>query len=402
MKTNRSKLTFCIVPLICLVPGCSNFPGANDSQGSSAPTNHIQLIVPALAPNPVKERMANFVQTFLERSAANSEIEIIDGTTTFQVARLRIPELRHNSGNARANALRQPLIAAAQFLRTSETPDRGGEAPINLPAILRTLPTSQPPAVILIAGSPWYQAKSDSAFSMLPDQRLPTDDHLLVSPAESPYGLAGYTNRLKGAKVIIAALGDMPSDRADEALRLFWAKGVNLAGGSLIEYTRDLGRALETALNAETLKHTEPPALVPTGELAMKSAADYIAFVHRVAILRVRDSAEEPYATEIRHHPTLQDHVGSNTGPVIRALITTNNSIAVHERIATNEVVLTNFIRSPKVEAQVITNLVTNWTFTARMQTNLVFATNKVFTTNVVLKTNYVPVMARQYSPPRP
>jgi hypothetical protein len=249
--------------------------------------------------------------------------------------------------------------------------------------------------VIVFVISPWHQPKADVGFSMLPDQRLPTDDHLLASPAESPYGLAGYTNRLNGAKVIFVALGDPPSDRAEEALRSFWAKAVGVAGGSLVLYTRDLNRALEAALHPETLATVPQPPLALTGELAMKSAADYVTFANRVAIVRiggdvpVTDHMKPPGPRVAPGQRETDGQRGASLAQV-RPMITTNRTVVSEQIVRTNRIVTTNFVRLPQVSAEVVTNWVTNWVLSARLRTDSVVTTNTIFRTNVVVSTNFV------------
>ena len=393
----------CIINLALVVlmgTGCGQVNKSKHQSGDTtapARTNHIQLVSPSLAPNAAKAKLTEFVQSFVKRAGRGSELDLIQGETGFQIAKLCIPALDYDSSRARAKALGQPLLEVAKFLRTNESLALSAEPGINLPGLLRSLPVSEPPPVTVIVGSPWHQPKADAGFSMLPGQLLPTDDHLLASPAESPYGLAGgYTNRLNGSKVIFAAIGDMPSGRAEEALRSFWAKAVQVAGGSLVLYTRDLNRALEAALNPETLVAVPAPPLALTGELAMRSAADYAMFANRVAIVRVPGNVSVTDRAEWSRPPISPGFGKSEvprptTLPQTKARILTNRTVVAEAVLRTNWIVSTNFARLPNVSVLIVTNRSTNWVLTATLETNSIVTTNTVYRTNFVISTNMVP-----------
>jgi hypothetical protein len=402
MNPMKQKILSSLTSVALLATGCGQFNRSeNDTQAPVTSMNttnaqHVQLAVTPLAPNPVKERLAEFVQEFVKKSPPGSQLDLFDGATTFQVTRLKIPELKYPTPRARTKALGQPLLEAAKFLRTNETSALAVEPGGNVLGLLRSLPVADPPPVFVIVSSRWHQPKGDAGFSMLPDQRLPTDDHLIVSPAESPYGLAGYTNRLGGAKVIFVALGEPVSDRADEALRLFWAKAIGQAGGTLELYTQDINRALEAALHPETLAAAPPPELALTGELAMKSAADYVTFANHVAVVRiggdvpVNDRMEQPGPRVVPSLSREPDGRRRASLPQPHPVITTNRTVVAEDLVRTNMVVTTSLIREPRVSFEVVTNQVTNWVFSTRLHTNSMVATNTVYHTNVVVRTNFV------------
>lgn len=217
------------------------------------------------------------VLQYLTRQQAGYEALFIDGSEIKTLGAYKNPEKSaYSSPKARLKINGKAVKSLMDFANATSTVwlDKNDEdyGSLNIPQALRLAAENRKDndAVdIILIGSPLYLTSSDYNFSMK-EGRIPSDGHLNVSRAVSPYGTADQPDLLQNMRVhfLVPEKFIHKESRYRFYLERFWTLYVEKLGGTLISFTHDWPSIIN-ALEKNTAPKPHAYELDPTPKLEM-------------------------------------------------------------------------------------------------------------------------------------
>lgn len=185
-------------------------------------------------------REAASVLRFLTEMEPEGEAVVIDGWSLKTLGTFTVPR-----GAAYANP-KARLAANAKLVGTLMAVGanaQGSGGALRLPQVLRHVATTYgdaAPLDVLVFGSPFYDDPSEPEFSMR-EGLIPSDAHLAVSRAKSPFGTEGSGAALAGLRVHLCYGSEalMPTDKHRFFVERFWSLYISRQGGTLVTFAAD-------------------------------------------------------------------------------------------------------------------------------------------------------------------
>lgn len=213
------------------------------------------------------------VRLLVETLPLNSTLDVYDAFEFKSITHLSLPNARvFQSPKTRANQFAGAIGEVKRFL-ASDRP-RPAYSNLNFTASIRVpqfldflaanLTTTNPPAVVMLVGSPLYQDAKEPAFSMA-DGYFPSDGHLQTTREKSIFG---FSNQPDPARIVHWIYFGDPwvSDLHQEKVTRFWTLYLARRGAQLTSFSADLPSVMRSFARAETneLSSAKGWALDPT------------------------------------------------------------------------------------------------------------------------------------------
>ena len=187
--------------------------GAACSASTPTSTADLVVVVSPYAPAAVARQEHDLLYALLLRDAPpGASVSLWDGYGLARVFEAKIPALRYDGPEARAERMVEALLSLDRWFNRGSAPQAPGELlggnEIRLPELVAEIGLADlaRPRRLLILGSPFYVSSVEPTFSMAdangrPNGRYPSDAHVAATAGETVFGAAGREQALSGSVI---------------------------------------------------------------------------------------------------------------------------------------------------------------------------------------------------------
>jgi len=195
-----------------------------------------------------KTEQAQRVMKWLSELSLGDQAFLFDAYSTELVGEFKVPDKAsyvHPRAKLMANR-----SAIANLMQFSQQPSVARNDAINLPGILRAVRgvrrSSGEDVELIIIGSPVFHDQSLPEFSMQ-GGRYPSDGHLNVTRAISPFGTKGDEGMLDNVRIHWVTRNGPEDSRIQFAVQRFYALYIAQLGGKLVSYDHQIELVMANA-----------------------------------------------------------------------------------------------------------------------------------------------------------
>ncbi len=200
---------------------------------------------------------ASNVLRYLTALEGGKQAIIMDGYNLQTIGTFTVPtDKRYSSPKAKLTANRAGVAALMRFAGNGV----GSTNTVRLPQLLRHVAQNyagEDGADIVVLASPFYEDSAEPEFNMT-GGLIPSDGHLNMTRADTPFGIAGNQGALANIRVHMGYDNSaiMRSDRHHYFVQRFWTLFIDGQGGKLVTFTADIPALLQRVQNnAPAPKH---------------------------------------------------------------------------------------------------------------------------------------------------
>lgn len=233
---------------------------------STAAREAVIGLSPLQAPESVRAQAERIVQHLVESIGTGETALLFDAANVRLIGSFTVPDkAAYANPRAKLQANRKLLSDLKRFIDGAQ-PVPGRDAHVDMPGFLAAVRQSYPvdhDRALIVLGSPTYNNPKAPSVSMK-GARVPSDGHLLASPADSPFGTAGLVGSLSGTDIYFGVVGkDDQAVSTQHAYHVerFWTLSAEAHGASMQYFGDDLETLLRLAAKDDSeRRHAHPPA----------------------------------------------------------------------------------------------------------------------------------------------